>query len=104
MPDSHRAQTHIHVTERDRDQTRPGPAHVPAVQAARTIVRHLLRAMLRQLAMEAADDVSKGMTAERVAAEEYQIRRKDEGSDSDPELATAIGPREPERLPDIRRE
>src|SRR3954466_5245754 len=60
--------------------------------------------MLRQLAVEAADDVPKGMTAEGVAAEEHQVRRQNECSKANPELATAIGPREPERLPYIRRE
>src|SRR5205085_10394903 len=46
----------------------------------------------------------KGMTAEGVAAEEHQVRRQHACTDSDAELATPIGQREPERLPYIRRE
>src|SRR5215216_1940669 len=41
------------------------------------------------------------MAAERVAAQEHDVGREDEGADADSKLGAATGPRKPQRLPHI---
>ena len=104
MPDPHGTHTNVDVGEGDGEQRHPRPSHVPAIEAARTVVRDLARGAARQLIDVAAHDVTHRMAAQRVATEEHDVRGENERSHADAEMFDTASVDEPERLPYVVRQ
>src|SRR5262245_48684097 len=104
LEDPHREHPHVEIREGDPKQAYPGPEHVPLVQSADAGVRPLTHRGLRELVASASHQVTKGVTAEGVAAEQNDVHEEDERADPDAEGDATGGVLEPERLPDVVRQ
>src|SRR5712691_8676713 len=104
-PDPHRAESDVEVSEADREKAEPCKELVLVIQRARARVGLVADRMLRHFVMRAARDVAHDVAPERVAAEEHDIHREEDGAGADAEFdAAGRRIRPPQRLPDVIRE
>jgi len=104
VPDAHRAKADVQIGERDAHETHPRPLHVPAIEAARAVIRFLAHRMTRELVEKAADDVAHRVAPERIAAQQHHVRRQYQGAQADAEVRRAARVGEPERVPHVARQ
>src|SRR6185295_2134889 len=101
-PDAHRAEPHVQVRERDREQARPRPAPVDPVEATDAGVGLAAHRPAGEDVEPSAHQVPQRMAAERVAAEEEDVRREHQRPDPEAERGHAgPGVGEPESQPDV---
>ena len=74
------------------------------VERARTRIRHIADAMLRDLVMRTADQMPHGVTTERVRAEKHDVDGEDNRPYPDPERRPAVAVRPSRRKVDVIRE
>src|SRR3569833_1038601 len=80
MPDAHRAHSYIKNGEPDPKEREPREHHVTRIQLAYEFIDLKLRRVLRDLIEASADEVTQGMTAERVRAEQEHVEREHQAS------------------------
>src|SRR3954464_12104782 len=90
VPDAHRAQTHVHVRKRDGEQADERPFHVPAIEAARAVIRDLASRLFRQLVEKPTGDVPHRMAAERVTGEKHDVHGEHDRTKTNSEVPTPI--------------
>src|SRR5262245_46871504 len=83
------AQPDIEVRKADPEQAQPGPRHVPAVQAARTVVRLVQQWRLRDLVLKPADQVPERVAAKRIPAEQDHVDDEHKRANTDAERTFA---------------
>src|SRR5262245_4800411 len=100
-PHAHGAEPHVEVGEPNPEQTQPGPKHVSAVQTTYTAPRSLSDWRASHLVAATSDEMSQGVAAEGVAAEQHHVGCENQRSDADAKGGCAVRVREPQGLPDI---
>src|SRR5256885_10078863 len=102
MPDTHRAKPDVKIGEPHPEQAHPGPEHVASIEAAHAAVGLLTERRFREPVDAAADQMPERVTAEGVAAEEYDIEGQNDRPDADTEGDFGrYKVNKPDGLPDI---
>ena len=86
MPETHRAEAHIEITEANPEQAQPGAQHVAAIQTAYAGVAFGANGCLGDLIQKPADQMPKRVTAKGVACEQENVDRQHDRPKADSEV------------------
>src|SRR5205814_5940302 len=84
-PHAHRTESHIKIAKADPEQTQPRPEHVPAIQTTHAGVGAITGLGFCKLIAKSSDQMSEGVAAECVAAQQINIDRQHDRADANAE-------------------
>src|ERR1043166_2475581 len=105
LPHAQRAEPDVKIGEGDPEQAHPGPEHVATVETTDAAIGILAERRPGEPVDATADEVSQGMAAKGVAAQEDDVERENDGAQPEAEAGPAgRGIGKPKGLPNVVRQ